>query len=314
LHSKLYQLHNFCQNVVPVNYSPALLCNVPSAVCDHGDYLDLSYTFSDQTIFFPGQQPFHLNKLGRRNTSDFYYASYSFCAGEHGGTHIDAPSHFAKTGWSVEQIPNERLVDVPGAVIDVTHQVDESSDPASYAVSVEDLRNHEEQYGRIPQNGLVIIMTGWGGKYWGDKAKYLGEKILKNGTTALAFPGLSVSAAQWLYNERGIVGIGVDTASVDPGHSKHFEAHQFLAARQVYNLENVAHLHLVRDRALKRTERDSYKSSTRDKCSTFNFFVLPIKIEGGTGAPVRILAKCMRKWADDTTTTGSGAGRLRSLY
>ena len=58
--------------------------------------------------------------------------AYDFYMGEHGGTHIDAPIHMWKKTWSVDEIPLERLLNLPLVVVDVTKKVEHDPD---YAVS-----------------------------------------------------------------------------------------------------------------------------------------------------------------------------------
>lgn len=147
------------------------------------------------------------------------YASYSFCMAEHGGTHVDAPIHFIPGGLSLSEIPLAHFVDVPAAVVDISDLVFSSESPDQYSQQVQDLIRHESRHGRIPFRGVVLVNTGWA-RYWPDKEKYLGfvnDTSEPSGKPLLSFPGCSLAAAQWLVNERGIVGFGIDTASVDVG-------------------------------------------------------------------------------------------------
>src|SRR6266571_8530281 len=76
-----------------------------------GTLIDLSHDYSDQTVFWPTAETFRLDTVADGVTPlGYYYAANNFSSSEHGGTHIDAPVHFAKGHWSVEQIPLERLV------------------------------------------------------------------------------------------------------------------------------------------------------------------------------------------------------------
>ncbi|OXA58660.1 Kynurenine formamidase [Folsomia candida] len=227
-------------------------------------YTDLSYTLSTDTIFFPGAREFSLNKdYDGVNKSGIWYSAFSFCMGEHGGTHVDAPFHFFKQGWTLEQIPSSHLIDVPTAVIDVESVVASSDAPNEFALDVSHLIQHEKEKGEIPPGSVVLVHTGWS-KYWPDKIRYL---------------GIHPNAAKWLADERQIVGVGIDTPSVDLGNSKTFPVHIFLAERQIYNIENVANLHNL------------IQSSKNSSCE-LHLFVLPIKIVGATGAPARVLAFC----------------------
>ncbi|CAG7785263.1 unnamed protein product [Allacma fusca] len=241
-------------------------------------FIDLSYTLSNNTIYYPGSQGYTLSRdsEGIRGSGalEYWYAAFSFCTGEHGGTHLDAPYHFFKNGWTVEQIPNSRLINVQATLINVEEAVKELASPGDFKLEVEHLIEHEKEFGGIEPNGLFLVYTGWS-KFWPDKVKYLGyENKTEDGQFALRFPGISEDAIKWLVEERQIVGIGLDTPSTDQGMDQRYPVHLFAASRQVYNLENVANLHQLL--GYRRRE--------------IRIFVLPLKIVGGTGAPARILA------------------------
>lgn len=108
--------------------------------------------------------------------------------GEHGGTHLDAPFHFYKPGWTVEQIPPEHLIDVQGVIINIEENVQNAENPGNYTLTVQDIIQHERKYGYpIPSKSLVLVFTGWS-KYWGNKAQYLGIKNTGD-EKSLSFPG-----------------------------------------------------------------------------------------------------------------------------
>jgi hypothetical protein len=70
-----------------------------------GTWTDLSYDFSDKTPYWPTSELFRLNTDFEGITpGGYYYSAYSFCAAEHGGTHLDAPVHFAEGKWSTDQM------------------------------------------------------------------------------------------------------------------------------------------------------------------------------------------------------------------
>ena len=228
--------------------------------------IDLTYPFDDQTVYWPNNKPFQWKKLQwGKNASGHWYASGAFSASEHGGTHLDAPVHFAEQGRSVDQIPVEELIG-PAIVIDVRPQVEGNPD---YELQVEDVQTWETEHGPIQKDSLVLLFTGWG-KYWPERTRYLGSPTPEDSTT-LHFPGYSAQSIQFLVSQRGIRGVGIDTASIDPGRSKDFPAHRVLSEANLYALENVAAL---------------------DKLPPNGAIVtaLPIKIRGGSGGPARIFA------------------------
>jgi len=228
--------------------------------------IDLTYSFNEQTIYWPTAKSFEHEKVAWGKTeTGYFYSSANYCASEHGGTHLDAPIHFAEKGWTSDQIPIERFVG-PAFVIDISEQCSKNAD---YTLTVEDIRNWEKKNGKIPANSIVLLRTGWG-KFWPDKKKYLGDD--KPGETSnLHFPSFSKASAEFLVNEIKVKAVGIDTASIDPGTSKDFIAHQIFTGANVYGLENVAHLDQV-----------PVKGAT--------LIALPMKIENGTGGPVRIIA------------------------
>src|SRR5262249_29023420 len=194
----------------------------------------------------------------------YFYSAYSFCTPEHGGTHMDAPIHFAEGGATVDRIPPDRLVG-PAVVIDVSAKA--AKDPDS-RVTAQDIAEDKKGHGAIPRGAIVLLRTGWA-KRWPDRKAYFGDD--KPGDTSnLHFPGLSAEGARILVSRR-VVGAGLDTPSIDHGPSKDFIAHQVLMKAGLYALDNLASL-----------------ASLPPRGPTLD--ALPMKIGGGSGAPVRVLA------------------------
>lgn len=233
---------------------------------DEKRIVDLTYDFDESTIYWPTDKHFE-----RRQTSagitpgGWWYASATYGASEHGGTHMDSPFHFARDGLTMERIPVSRLIG-PAVVIDVSQACARNPD---YELTVADLETWEKRHGRIPEGAIVLVRAGWG-KYWPDKKRYLGSDA-PGDTANLHFPGISEAAAMFLATRRKIDGVGIDTASIDHGPSKRFPAHQVLYRANIYGLENVANLE-------------------RLPATGAYLIALPMKIKGGTGAPVRIIA------------------------
>lgn len=243
----------------------ALWANSACAI-DDKKIVDLTYPFSAETHHWPTAKPFHLEKVAEgRTTAGFWYSSYNYGGSEHVGTHLDAPFHFAEGKWTAEQIPLEKTIG-PGVVIDVRRETDKNVD---YVVQIDDIRAWEKLRGRLPAGAIVLIYTGWG-KFWGDRKKYFGTDEPGN-VSDLHFPGLSKEAAEFLIKQRNVKAVGLDTPSIDHGPSKEFLAHQILGAANVPIFENVASL-----------DRLPPKGAT--------IFAAPMKIKGGSGAPLRIFA------------------------
>ena len=233
-----------------------------------GTLVDLSHDYSDQTLFWPTADAFRLEKVADGVTEKgYYYAANNFATSEHGGTHIDAPVHFAKGHWSVDQIPLDRLVG-DAIVVDVTAS---SSSQPDYRVGVGDFTAWERTNGEIPAGTIVLIRTGYSA-FWPDAARYLGTA--ERGEAAVAklhFPGLHQDAAKWLAETRKVKAVGLDTASIDYGQSTMYESHRMLYERDIPAFENLTNL---------------------DRLPARGAFIvaLPMKIKAGTGAPLRAMA------------------------
>lgn len=250
-------------------------CIVPSAnsgdnksVLPEGRWVDLSHAYDERTPYWPTAVGFKLDTVSEGMTpGGYYYSAFSFQSAEHGGTHIDAPIHFAENKKTVDEIPIDQLTGL-GIVIDVTDSV---SDYIDYQVSIQDLLNWEEQYGRIPDGAIILLNTGFH-KFWPDRMKYMGTN--QTGPSAVAllhFPGLHPSTADWIVKNRKIKAIGLDTPSIDYGRSSDFKSHRILFEQNIPAFENLANL---------------------DQLPATGAYIvaLPMKIKGGSGGPLRIVA------------------------
>ena len=231
-----------------------------------GTWIDLSYDFSRETIYWPTAKRFELQvESAERTPAGYYYAANNVSTSEHGGTHLDAPLHFAEGKWATHEIPIERLVG-PGVVVDVT-----SSANPDYQITPDVLEAWERANGSIPDGAIVMFRTGWGSR-WPDAAKYLGTaKTGPAGVAELRFPGIHPDTARWLAARGTVHAVGIDTASIDYGQSKTYDTHQILFAANIPAFENVAQM----DRL---PARGSF------------IIALPMKIRGGSGGPLRIVA------------------------
>ncbi len=237
-----------------------------SAGIDEAKLVDLTHPFDEHTIVWPTNRPFTWEKKSWGTTEGgYWYATGDFAMSEHGGTHMDAPIHFGKDRLTLDAVPIQKLVG-PAVVIDVTTAVERDRD---YRLTVADITGWERRHGRIPEGAIVLMRTGWS-KYWPDKQKYLGSDTPQD-VKNLHFPGFSGDAAEFLARERKIDGVGLDTPSMDYGPSRDFIVHRILNGADIYGLENIAHL-----------DRLPPAGAT--------LIALPIKIAGGTGGPVRIIA------------------------
>jgi kynurenine formamidase len=246
----------------------ALVAAGPAGGLPKGTIVDLSHSFDSDTIYWPTESGFALEKERDLLTEKgYYYRSNKFAAPEHGGTHIDAPAHFARDGETLDAIPLEQLVG-PAVIVDVTGKCEANRD---YRISVDDLLDWEKAHGRIPERAIVLFRTGYG-RYWPDRKRYLGTGQLGAAAVAsLHFPGLGPAAAAWLVRERAIKAVGLDTASIDAGQSTAFESHVELMTHGVPAMENLANLELLPPTGI-------------------TVVALPMKIRGASGGPLRAIA------------------------
>lgn len=248
-------------------------CNVSQPRPDHPTLehswlIDLTHVFGADTIVWPTEHDFLLVVQHEGETpGGYYYASNRLEMAEHGGTHIDAPIHFSRNGQKVDEIPIEHLVGA-GVRIDVSAQCARDRD---YRITIQDFERWEATHGRIPDRTIVLLDTGFA-RFWPSRQDYLGTTLRgPEGVRALHFPGMHPDAATWLVRERRIKAVGIDTASIDYGQSTHFEAHVALLSRNVPVFENLADLRALPNRG-------------------FEVIALPMKIAGGTGGPLRVIA------------------------
>ena len=242
----------------------------PPSVSDFptGELVELSHAYDERTIYWPTSERFRLDKLSDGVTpAGYYYAANNLFTAEHGGTHIDAPIHFAAGRPTVDQIPLARFFG-PAVLIDVVAQSEANAD---YQVTTNDLLDWESRHDPIPPDSIVLVRTDFS-RRWPDAARYLGTS--ERGTEAVArlhFPGLHPDAARWLVANRPIKAIGIDTASIDFGQSTLFESHRALFAQDIPAFENLTGL---------------------DRLPPVGAFIvaLPMKIAGGSGAPLRAVA------------------------
>lgn len=230
-----------------------------------GRLVDLTHPLSPDSLYWPTGAPFEHERVGWSvNDAGYWYASGAFSSPEHLGTHLDAPIHFAEGGWTTAEIPLERLIG-PGAVIDIGSKASGDRDAT---LTTEDIERWERSHEPIPAGAIVVVRTGWSAK-WPNWEGYYGTETPTDVST-LHFPGVSPGAAAILA-ERRVAGVGIDTASIDPGNDPTFRAHQVLAAGNIFNLENLTNVDGLPE-------------------SGFTMLALPMKIAEGTGGPTRVVA------------------------
>jgi kynurenine formamidase len=234
--------------------------------------LDLTHPLNAKTLYWPtSPTTFKLDSLSYGKTpGGWFYSSFAFSAPEHGGTHLDAPIHFGEGHLSVDRVPLDKLI-APAVVIDVTAKTKTDGD---YRLTRDDVLAFERAHGKIAPGTIVLVRTGWSTR-WPDKKSYLGDDT-PNDASKLHFPSYGVEAARVLIQERKVAAIGVDVASIDYGPSQDFMVHRIAAAADVPGIENLTNLNLLPPTGAV-------------------VFALPMKIEGGSGGPVRVVALVPRR-------------------
>jgi kynurenine formamidase len=234
-----------------------VLTNIPSGKTR---VLDLSYAINDKLVPWPGDKRFFEATPGATFEKNGLFTR-SFWMLEHYGTHLDAPLHFAPGKPSVDQIPTKQLFG-PAVVLDVRG---ESNKDADYLLPPARVEEWEKAHGRTPEGAIVLLRTGWASR-WPDAQRYRNQ----DAQGRMHFPGFSVDAAKLLI-ERKVSGLGCDTLSVDYGASQDYAVHRLALGVGLYHLENLSDLNEV------------------PEAGAF-LIVAPIKLEGGSGGPVRVFA------------------------
>jgi kynurenine formamidase len=228
--------------------------------------VDMTHSFGPDTIYWPTEEGFEL-EVGFEGITEggYYYASNRFSAADHGGTHLDAPRHFAEGRQSADEVPLDRLMG-PACVIDVSEA---SLADSNYRLRASDIVAWEAENGRIEEGCIVLLNTGYS-RFWPDRQNYLGTSLSgAQGVANLTFPGYSEESARLLV-ERGIAAVGIDTASIDYGQSDDFPVHRYLYGLNIPGLENVANVDAL-------PPKGAY------------LIALPMKISMGSGAPLRMI-------------------------
>jgi kynurenine formamidase len=217
----------------------------------------------------PGWKLHELSRFDERGPA--WYWNW-FEGGEHVGTHFDAPIHWisGRDKADVAQVPPRHLIG-PAVVIDKSAEA--ARDP-DFLLSVEDIRAFEAEHGPLPPGGWLLYRTGW------DARAHDERTFLNANESGPHTPGVSVETARWLADESTLIGFGVETVGTDAGaaHSLDppFPCHYYLLGAGKYGLTQLANLaHLPATGSV--------------------LIASPLKIVGGSGSPVRVLALAPRR-------------------
>jgi kynurenine formamidase len=237
------------------------------------EVVDLTQPLSERTPILilpppfantPGWKQHEISHYDDRGPAWYWNA---FEGGEHVGTHFDAPIHWVtgKDKDDVSTLPLERLIG-PAVVINKTAECAENPD---FLLSIEDVKGFEAEHGSLPEGGWLLFRTGWDARAQDQQA------FLNADETGPHTPGFAIDCARWLAEETPLVGIGTETVGTDAGQSFAFDpafpVHTFLLGANKYGVPQLANL-------------------ARLPAIGAVFMALPLKIENGSGSPVRAVA------------------------
>lgn len=237
--------------------------------------IDLTHTLSPTfpALQLPPQfgqvQSFKIERISHYDEAGPAWYWNNFSCGEHTGTHFDAPVHWA-TGrdypdGSVDTIDAAQFV-APAVVVDASTQVKENDD---WLLTVEFLSKWEQEHGMIPKGAWVLFRTDWS-KRVDDAASFL--NLREDGAHT---PGPTQDAVEWLIRERDVHGFGVETINTDAGQSYSwpmpYPCHTLMHGSNRYGLQCLKNL---------------------DQLPVRGALIVsaPLKIEHGSGSPLRVLA------------------------
>jgi kynurenine formamidase len=196
----------------------------------------------------------------------WYWNTLTF--GEHTGTHFDAPVHWV-TGKDLadnacDTIAVRRFVG-PACVIDVTRDVEANAD---FLLTPERVEAWETEYGRIPRGAWVLLRTGWSRR--SDAVAF--QNVAADGPHS---PGFDARTSAMLAHDRDVLGVGVETIGTDAGQAGTFQPpfpnHTIMHGAGKFGLASLCNL---------------------DRLPATGAIVIaaPLKIVGGSGSPLRVIA------------------------
>lgn len=192
---------------------------------------DLTHALTPNTPVFPGVSPIEVTPRLTIEKNGIFGNQVTFT--EHSGTHLDAPAHFAAGGHTTDQMPARQFF-APLAIISIADRA--ARDPDT-GVTVEDIRTWETSHGPLPRGAFVAMDSGWDRRAGDGRAFANADE-----NRVMHFPGFTVDAAEFLTTERDIVGVGVDTLSLDLGMVTGYPAHLVFLPAGKYGLELIANL------------------------------------------------------------------------
>ena len=237
------------------------------------EIIDLTAPLSERTPVirlpppFANTQRFSLHEISHYDERGPAWYWNNLSAGEHVGTHFDAPVHWitGKDGLDVARVPPRQLV-CPAVVVDKSAECAANPD---FLLEITHVEQWQQEHGPLPEGGWLLYRTGWDSRAH-DEAAFLNAD-----DTGPHTPGISVECARWLAERAPIIGVGVETVGTDAGAAHGFDlpfpCHAFLLGAGKYGLTQLANLAKLPPIGAV-------------------LVVAPLPIVGGSGSPARALA------------------------
>jgi kynurenine formamidase len=222
--------------------------------------IDLTHKIDPDIPLWPGDPVVELETIADFSTSGYYLRRFSM--GEHSGTHLNSPKSFYQDGMGIDDYSPESCI-LSAVVINIREKASQNPDAI---LTVNDIKDWEEQHDIIPANSMILLYTGWQEK-WHNPIDFL--NIDTEGK--LHFPGFGSEATQFLIEQRHIMGVGIDTHGVDPGFDHSFNTNKMILKNNGFVLENLTNLDQL-------------------PATGITLIIGILKLTGGSGSPVSVLA------------------------
>lgn len=222
--------------------------------------IDLTHKIDPDIPLWPGDPVVELETIADFSTSGYYLRRFSM--GEHSGTHLNSPKSFYQDGMGIDDYSPESCI-LSAVVINIREKASQNPDAI---LTVNDIKDWEEQHDIIPANSMILLYTGWQEK-WHNPIDFL--NIDTEGK--LHFPGFGSEATQFLIEQRHIMGVGIDTHGVDPGFDHSFNTNKMILKNNGFVLENLTNLDQL-------------------PATGITLIIGILKLTGGSGSPVSVLS------------------------
>jgi kynurenine formamidase len=229
---------------------------------NYSQIIDLTHVIHPNIPIWPGDPNIEFKTVADIDKDGYYLRRFSL--GEHSGTHINAPNSFYPDKEGIDEYKSSSLV-VAANVINIKKKTAINSD---YVLTIDDVKEWEKQYNLIAPETVVLLYAGWQEK-WSDRLSFLNP----DEAGKLHFPGFAGETTKFLLEERGIVGVGIDTHGVDGGLDESFATNKLILSQSGIVLENLNNLHLLPPTGA-------------------TLVIGIIRLKSGSGSPVSVMAFC----------------------